>query len=379
MAAAAAPPQPPRLCIASCEELLAAGDGAATETYGLSGCDEVALYDALRARGVPHDVRAWDDGSVDWTRYALVVVRTTWDYSKSEAVAAAFRDWLARLDAAGVRMLNAPAVLRWNVNKRYLGELGVPSIPTEYVAAGAPHDGATDVAAIAARRGWAGRPLLLKPCVGGGSRGCLRVDAARGVTLDDGTAFLRAMTGGPGGGCDMMVQPYLPSVETLGELSVVVLGGAVSHAVVKAPLPGEYRTQEEHGGTPAGVPVTPYMRACAEGVLAAARRVVGGDAGALPVEALPIARVDFLRVPPPAAAGGDGSGAEGAAARAASATDVDTDGSTLLLLELEVIEPCLFFSCSRRSGGGDGAPPPAATRLVDLIVQALEAAAPGGA
>jgi hypothetical protein len=166
-----------------------------------------------------------------------------------------------------------------------------------------------------------------------------------------GQAFLTAMltTGeaacggelvGGGGGCDMMVQPFVPSVGTEGELSVITVGGAVTHAVVKTPAPGDFRTQEEHGGVPAGVPVTPEVRALATQVLAAAHAscaawVAAGGAGLdggggaadaggpLPADAILYGRLDFLRLP-----------AEGG------------EVGRWALLELEVIEPCLFFGCA---------------------------------
>ena len=169
-----------RLAIASCRELIAAGRTASsTATYGVSSHDEVHLYNALDAAGVPYVSLAWDEGdAASWAAYPLVVVRTCWDYSTGEARAARFRSWLRSLEASGCRVLNPAQALVWNVDKRvYLSALsarGVPTIPTEYLAAESPAS-ACDLSAIALRRGWEGGALLLKPSVGGSSRGCLRV------------------------------------------------------------------------------------------------------------------------------------------------------------------------------------------------------------
>ena len=126
-----------RLCIASCSELIAAGEQLTTETYGISGCDENELYAALNARGVQYDLRAWDGTTVSWASYSTVIVRTTWDYSKSEQVASRFTDWLSSLRIAGVAVYNDSAILAWNIHKGYLQELageGVRVIPTDLIS-----------------------------------------------------------------------------------------------------------------------------------------------------------------------------------------------------------------------------------------------------
>lgn len=105
----AAEREPCRLCIASCDELLTTTDGS-TETYGTTGTDEEYLYAALKRQGIAYDARSWSDKSVDWAGYGVVIVRTTWDYSKSEAIAYEFRRWLAKLCDLGVKVYNHP---RW--------------------------------------------------------------------------------------------------------------------------------------------------------------------------------------------------------------------------------------------------------------------------
>lgn len=365
------------ICIASCAELCASAS-LESESYGVSGADEQCFYDALSAREIVYDVRPWDDTTVNWRQYNTVLVRTTWDYSKSERKAQDFSKWLKDLAFDGVQVLNSADIISWNLHKAYLGELeseGVTVIPTEYVKRGAD----ANLHEILAKWGWS-TPVLIKPCVSGGSRGCLRVDGTT-VSLDQGAAFLRSMVltgnepgqgespGTPadsgagaaasarsGEGCDMMVQPYVGSVEVRGELSVVTVDGAVSHAVVKQPLPGEFRTQEEHGGVPRAVPVTRAMREAAERVLAAARTCVARANGGRPLspDALILARCDFLML--------------GAAAGADGGSDSDSEG-TLALLELEAVEPCMFFACSRP--GNDSGVAPAAAALVDALVRRL--------
>lgn len=260
------------VCVVSCRELLEPG---AETRYRKALADEDALYGALAAAGVAYELRAWDDEAVDWAAFGLVLVRTTWDYSASVRNAARYRAWLARVDAAGARVVNAPPLQAWNAHKAYLGDLaarGVPVIPSELLratAAGGEGAGArardaaapAPLAAIMAARGW--RATMLKPCVGGGSRGCFvaRAGGAGGAAAAAGSgdasgdvaagdAWLAAARAA---GEDMLIQPYLPSVETAGELSVVVIDAAVSHVLVKTPRPGDFRTQAEHGAVAASV------------------------------------------------------------------------------------------------------------------------------
>ncbi len=185
--------------------------------------------------------------------------------------------------------------------------------------------------------------------------------------------------------CDMMVQPYISSVEGEGEISVVIIDGEVSHAVIKKPAEGEYRTQEEHGGKPQALSLTSEegKRAAemALRVVSAARSCVETFEPpltphspahfdsllprALPSDAFLLARVDFLRLTKDAhervfadADAGAGAGA-GADARAPSSSSPrpspspSPSSSPLLLLELEIIEPCLFFGTDASSAAAD--------------------------
>lgn len=326
----APPGASPLLVLVTCAELAAAG-ASRSATWLTAGADELRLYAALHERGVLFHVRAWSDASVDWSRYAFACVRTAWDYSDSEAKAAAFKAWAFRLHALGVRVLNHPAVIAWNSHKAYLAEVVARAarashheegswecagIPTELARAGEPFS----LAEAARRRGW--EEFFLKPAVAGGSRGAVRVlrggglprspprprargapaaaapaapasGAAAPLPLAAGQAYLNEQLLGGGGapGADMLVQPFLPTVAR-GEVSVVWMDGRITHAVRKRPAAGDFRCQEEFHALATLHPVDPHLAALVERVLAAAR----ASTGALPADALFIARVDFLEL-----------------------------------------------------------------------------------
>jgi glutathione synthase/RimK-type ligase-like ATP-grasp enzyme len=151
----------------------------------------------------------WDDRSVDWDRFDLVVVRSTWDYTGRREQ---FLAW-----AEGLRhVLNRPDVLRWNTDKRYLEILGSDAVPTEFLEPGAQF-----VAPA--------HPYVVKPSIGAGSIGAARYDAGdpRAATH---VAELHAARQ------TVMVQPYVEEVDDRGETSLVYVSGEFSHAVHKEPI-----------------------------------------------------------------------------------------------------------------------------------------------
>ncbi len=242
--------------------------------------DDPLLAAALRRREASVGRIAWDDPAINWHGFDLVVVRSTWDYTRR-------RDrFLAWAEGIGERLRNRPQVIRWNSDKRYLADLadrGIPVVPTVW---------GPDALDEAAARGW--QELIVKPAVSAGARDTFRVPA--GEARD--TVGRVAHRG------EVMVQPYLGSVAEHGELSVVLVDGAPTHAVLKRPAEGEFRVQLELGGAMRRITLD-------EETERAARRVVEAVD-----QSLLYARVDMLR---------------------------DDDGQ-LLLAELEVTEPSLYLS-----------------------------------
>lgn len=260
------------------------------------------LLDALSTRGVRAALVPWTEDR-DWSAVPLVVVRTPWDYVER---ADEFLHW-TRAVAGATRLLNPAGLLEWNLHKRYLPELaerGVPVAPTELLGPGA--SAAARTAALAVDG-----DVVLKPAVSGGARGTIRVPAGSDEARDHLAALLREG--------DALVQPYLPEIED-GELSLVLFAGELSHAVRKAPAAGDFRVQEEFGGS-----VLPHEATTAE--RAVARAVL--DAVPWPTT---YARIDLVRT---------------------------ADGP--LLMEAELIEPELFLR----------AVPEAAGRYADVLVADL--------
>lgn len=242
------------------------------------------VVEVLREAGTLAELHAWN-ATVDWASYDLVVVRSPWDYFDHLD---RFLRWVDDVEAA-TRIVNPATVIRWNSHKGYLaemGERGVPVLPTILLSRGT-----TDAADRLATCGWA--DVVVKPAVDGGARQTLRADPR---SLEATAHVERIVAVG-----DVVVQPYAPQIEA-GETSLLFFGGAFSHAVRKVPAEGDYRVQAHHGGTEHPHEPTPDE-------LETARRAMECAPGPLTY-----ARVDL----------------------------VDIDGAPTLM-ELEVIEPDLFF------------------------------------
>jgi hypothetical protein len=249
--------------------------------------DDRLLLPPLAARGIEVIPAVWDDQSVDWNSFDLVVVRSTWDYSSR-------RDEFVKWAESVPRLVNPAEVLRWNTDKQYLRELsaaGAPVIETQWLSPGAE-------IALPTTGEW-----VLKPAVSAGSR-----NTGRYVMDEPGdSALAHAHAAGLlDRGHTVMVQPFVSTVDTDGETAMLFFGGVFSHAIRKGPiLDGPsvaidtlYRAEEIDRRTP-----TDAEFAAADAVL-----------GVLPWNDLLYARVDLL------------NGADGKP----------------VLLELELSEPSLF-------------------------------------
>lgn len=200
----------------------------------LTGTDLPDLAPDDRPLAAAFHAAGWTVHLADWHLPApaadLAIVRSCWDYTAAPA------DFLAALErvAAAMPLWNPMPTLRWNLDKRYLLELGgagLPVPPTRLLQRGA----AVPLQAVLDDLGVA--EVVAKPVVGAGGE-----DTERLTRADEGR--WRALLARR----DLLVQPFLPEVRTAGEVSLTFLDGAYSHAVVKHPAAGEFRVQEEHGG-----------------------------------------------------------------------------------------------------------------------------------
>jgi len=267
---------------------------------------------ALAALGVAATTAVWSDAAVDWAMYDVVVIRGTWDYvDRLEE----FRAWARRVEAA-TRLVNSAATVRWNTDKRYLGDLaadGVPVVATEWVPPGHPwHPPVGE--------------FVVKPAVSAGGFETARYHAgdADRAAADGHVRRLHH------DGRLVMVQPYVAAVDEEGETALIYLGGRFSHAVNKAPM------------LRAGAGVEP--------ALWSRHRIVAAEATAAQLQV-----------------GDDTLAAVTARTGPATYARVDLFPG-LVVSEVELIEPALFLEYG----------PNAAARFAEVLAALLGPAGPGG-
>lgn len=267
----------------------------ATYKQPVGPCDQ-SLLAALRELGHQPQPAVWSDASQNWRSFDAVIIRSCWDYHLH---ADQFLAWIASFQQAGIPVINPPDLIRWNSNKTYLKELEAAgiAIPGSVVV---PESAEEDLSKLCAHRGW--QMAVAKPLVSASAHRTARRNS--GVVR------------GPA-----LIQEYIAAIETEGEFSLTFIAHEYSHAVNKKPRTGDFRVQEEHGGT-----------------IAAAQPPAGAQAFAQNVLSKMPQRATYARV------------------------DLVNDRGQFRLMELEVIEPELYLHLARGS----------AQKLAQAILMNLE-------
>ncbi len=270
--------------------------------------EDELVVDALRQKGLKVGKKSWSDKDFDWSSTRSAIFRTTWDYFDRFDE---FSPWL-EATAKKTHFINPAEIIRWSMDKRYLLDLqqrGINSVATHIL----PKGEAVDLEQQLANLGWT--QGILKPVISGAARHTYRVNQGDTASVQ---AKLDALINDE----DFMLQPFQHNICEQGELSLMVMGGKVTHAVQKVAKAGDFRVQDDHGGM-----VYPYTPDAEE--------IAFAEAAIQACDPQPLyGRVDMIR---------------------------DNDGN-LAIMELELIEPELFFRFHR----------PAAFALADAISHYLQ-------
>ncbi len=211
---------------------------------------------ALEADGAIVEALAWNAPGANWGGFDAIVLRSNWDYHFEPD---AFLGWLDRLERAGARVFNPPALVRWNLTKAYLLELaqaGVATVATVILE----DESRAGLEAVMAARGWS--RVVMKPVVSASAHDTRLVSAA---TMDEAAAALAS------GAIrrPVMVQPFVEEIQTRGEWSLIFIETEMTHAVLKRPAAGEFRVQPRLGGTVETPEPADAVRTVARAALAA--------------------------------------------------------------------------------------------------------------
>ena len=249
--------------------------------------DDRLLLAPLAARNLAAEAAIWDDPDTEWSRFAAVVIRSCWDYHlQSEK----FLSWITQLESANIPVFNSARLIRWNANKSYLRDLeakGVPIVPTYW------GDDPISLQDKLRVLGWT--QAVVKPRI---SATAYRTELVTQNHARCAQQLFEELSRTSG----VMVQKFMENISTEGEWSVIFFGGVFSHAILKKPKPGDFRVQNDFGGT--SQLADPPLH-----VLTAATRAVQS------VDRTIYARVDGV-----------------------------VDAGQFRLMELELIEPMLFLA-----------------------------------
>jgi glutathione synthase/RimK-type ligase-like ATP-grasp enzyme len=251
--------------------------------------DDRRLLDPLTQRNIQAEPTIWNDPSRKWSSYDAVVVRSCWDYHLQPEK---FLHWIADLEALDIPVFNSADIIRWNSDKTYLRDLeskGITVVPTLWPEPGSP------ISLNDTLREMAWQKAVVKPRI---SATAYRTQLVTPENALSAQALLDDLRQGPG----VMLQKFMDGIASEGEWSLMFFAGAFSHAVIKRPKPGDFRVQNDFGGTAQPADPPPH-------VLDAATRAVEAVAVTL------YARVDGV-----------------------------LDEGKFRLMELELIEPALFLS-----------------------------------
>lgn len=192
----------------------------------------------LFAREFPpqYDVRVevWNDASVKWSDYDCLIFRTTWDYFNYPAQFAA---WLDTIEQLNIKTLNPIQVVKRNQHKFYLQDLqnqGIAIIPTVFIPKGTGLD-----LSFLAQNNWT--QAVIKPAISGGSYATrlFSTNEIDKITAEYAEVALER---------DLLVQPFMPEIQSMGEISILFFNGQFSHAILKKPKADDFRVQSQFGG-----------------------------------------------------------------------------------------------------------------------------------
>jgi len=197
--------------------------------------EDSLVQKALELKGFKVNRINWDNPDFDWSQTKSVLFRTTWDYFDRFAE---FSEWLKMVEQKTL-LINSKELIYWNIDKIYLSELnqkGIRIPPTIFVDQGATET----LQDLILKSGW--EECVLKPLIAGAARHTYRVslnDYLNIVPIFDELIENEAM----------MLQEFQKQIETKGEIALIYFGKEFSHAILKKAKAGDFRVQDDFGGT----------------------------------------------------------------------------------------------------------------------------------
>jgi glutathione synthase/RimK-type ligase-like ATP-grasp enzyme len=176
----------------------------------------------------------WDNPNVNWSDFDYLVFRNTWDYFEKEVQ---FNTWLTKIEKLGIKTLNSIAIIKENKHKFYLREMeqqGVQILPTIFINKTSNLSLKTLIPST-----W--KKAVIKPAFSAGSYQTEVFDVADSEIISSQYKVIAAEK-------ELLLQEFIPEIQSLGETSFIFFNKKFSHAVNKKPVEGDFRIQVQFGG-----------------------------------------------------------------------------------------------------------------------------------
>ncbi len=207
-----------------------------TDWYTLQVLTEDRLVlEALQKKGLKASIKSWSDPTFNWSQTKTVLFRTTWDYFHRYDE---FSEWLKSTSSKTV-LINPASLIQWNVDKHYLNDLkaeGINIVETIFI-----EPGASSTLKLLHEEHQL-KESVLKPTVSGGGRHTYRLNPQN---LEEHETIFQELIKLEA----MMLQPFQNNIVSKGEVSHMVIGGKHTHSILKLAKEGDYRVQDDFGGT----------------------------------------------------------------------------------------------------------------------------------
>jgi len=199
------------------------------------------VVSALTKLGLKATRKSWDDPSFDWSTTKYALFRTTWDYFDRYPE---FSRWL-ETTAEKTMFINSKELIYWNIDKHYLKDLSKAGIiipKTVFLEKGSKTTLAEAMVKVKSSHSFTTDTFILKPCVSGAARHTYKIEKDEVADHED--VFQRLIKEEA-----MMLQEFQQRIVLEGEISMMIFNGEFTHAVLKIAKPGDFRVQDDFGGT----------------------------------------------------------------------------------------------------------------------------------
>lgn len=197
--------------------------------------EDKLVQKALETKGLKVTRTYWDNPEFDFSTSKITLFRTIWDYFHRFDE---FSKWLDNVKTK-TKLINPPELIYWNIDKHYLNDLSVKGInipPTIFAEKGDTRS----LKDLHLETGWS--KTVLKPTVSGAGRHTYKLTAGN---IDSHEKIYRELIDKE----DMMLQEYQDSITEKGEVACILFNGKFSHSILKKAKPGDFRVQDDFGGS----------------------------------------------------------------------------------------------------------------------------------